>query len=60
MEDRIVKFGVITATGVAMFKVPRKDLGDQNMTESEMIDKARELYNQAKPNSQAIMFVIME
>lgn len=60
MEDRIVKFGVITATGIEMFKVPRNKLGNQNMTESEMIEKARELYHQAKPNSPTMMFVIME
>lgn len=52
---KIMTFGLMTITGVSLFKVDRDLLGGPNMTEQELKDKALELYNKQNPNDKAVM-----
>ena len=56
---QVMTFGAMTIAGVSLFKIDRDLLGGPNMTERELIEKAKELYNKQNPDDKALMMVIM-
>lgn len=56
---QVMTFGAITIAGVSLFKIDRDLLGGPNMTEQELIEKAKELYNKQNPDDIAISMMIM-
>lgn len=54
-----LKFSVITAKGVDMFMIDRDMLGGPNMSTQELVEKAKELYNEFNPNDPAITINLM-
>ena len=52
-------WGNDNSRGVSLFKIDRDLLGGPNMTERELIEKAKELYNKQNPDDKAISMMIM-
>lgn len=57
--DNIITFSVLTNKGITLAQFPREVLGGINMTKSELIAKAQEIYDEVSPEDNGVVTNIL-